>query len=132
MSDLATVLRLHLQHSSISPMRILLFTCSLLALVSLLVPNLQATSSVAGPGTVIRGKITKIEDGLGTFVLTSKEGKSVAVRTKDKTKFFVDGVAAKFDDLEVGQFARVRGRFKKDANGKTFFGARAVRAKTPK
>ena len=82
-------------------MRILLFTCSLLALVSLLVPNLQATSSVAGPGTVIRGKITKIEDGLGTFVLTSKEGKSVAVRTKDKTKFFVDSVAAKFDDLEV-------------------------------
>lgn len=113
-------------------MRILSLTCTLLALVALLVPNLQATPSVAGPGTVLKGKITKIEDGLGAFVLTSKDGKSVGVRTKDKTKFFVDGVAAKFEDLTVGQFARVRGRFNKDANGKLFFGARAVRAKTPK
>lgn len=111
-------------------MRIALLLLSLFVCVGFLAPRVDAAAP-AGPGTVIRGKISKTNNGLETLLLDTKSGKQVTVRTHAKTKFFVDGAAATFDDLDVGQRARVRGRFAKDSSGDVFFRARAVRAKTP-
>ena len=94
-------------------------------------PELRKRNAARDDGRVIRGKISKVNKGLEKFLLDTKSGKQVTVRPHGKTKFFVDGSAATFDDLDVGQKARVRGRFAKDHDGDTFLRARAVRAKTP-
>jgi len=90
----------------------------------------SATAPATGHLHTLRGEITGVDPTTRTFTLQTLAGPEVKVHTADATRFRVDGNPATFDDLAVGQKARVRGRVKHGPNGHKGFLAHRVAAKS--
>jgi hypothetical protein len=94
--------------------------------VAFLNPQAEATAPTARRGHALLGTISRIDTGHRAFVLDTRAGRQVRVRVTQNTRIAVDGSAATFADLAVGQHARVTGR--KDPL-RPIFVARTVQAR---
>lgn len=95
-----------------------------------LVFALSSTAEAAAPAgnhAKVAGKISAIDAPSHTFVVTRPDGSKRKVKVTPKTKLRVDGQAATFADLAVGQKATAVG--KKGPGGQLLVAAR-VRAKS--